>query len=86
MRSIAACAVPRFSGAAFILEEVELPIVTNDNTSPAHVFAGNTALALAVDQADIDAALSGFVLALARSQARMDHLQSIGAANDNTKH
>jgi hypothetical protein len=39
-----------------------------------------------LDHADVDAALSGFVVAMARNQARIDHLQSIGAANDNTKH
>jgi hypothetical protein len=37
-------------------------------------------------QADADAALTGFVIALARNQARIDHLQSIGATNASTKH
>jgi hypothetical protein len=55
----------------------------NDNIEPAEAFVGNAALALDVDT---DAALSGFVVAMARNQARIDHLQSIGAANDNTKH
>jgi len=63
-----------------------LPIPANNNVDPAKLFAGNIALAL--DDAETDAALSGFVVALARNQARIDHLQAIatGAANDNTKH
>ena len=63
---------------------MNLPIATNDNINPIQIFAGNIALAL--DRSDTDVALSGFVVALARNQARIDHLQSIGAANDNTKH
>ena len=58
--------------------------VLNDNVDPSKLFAGN--IALAMDESDTDAALSGFVVALARNQARIDHLQAIGAANDNTKH
>jgi hypothetical protein len=63
---------------------MKLRTVSNDNVDTSKLFAGNIALAL--DQSDTDAALSGFVIALARNQARIDHLQSIGAANDNTKH
>jgi hypothetical protein len=74
----------RFRWRLFILEETKLPIAANDNIHPAPIFVGNIALAL--DQADTDAALSGFVVALARNQARIDHLQSMDAANDNTKH
>jgi hypothetical protein len=39
-----------------------------------------------LDRADVDAALSGFVVAMARNQARIDHLQAVGVTNDNTKH
>lgn len=48
------------------------------------VFAGNIALAL--DDADTEDALNGFIIALARNQARLDHLEATGAANDNTRH
>jgi hypothetical protein len=61
-----------------------LRTVLNDNVDPSKLFAGN--IALAMDESDTDAALSGFVVALARNQARIDHLQSSEAANDNTKH
>ena len=57
---------------------------TNDNHKPTGMFAGNVALAL--DEDDTDAAMSRFVLTLARNQARIDHLQSMSAANDNKKH
>jgi hypothetical protein len=70
----------------FIFEDkMKLLTISNDNVDASKLFAGNIALALD-DHADSDAALSGFVVALARNQARIDHLQSIGAANDNTKH
>jgi hypothetical protein len=58
--------------------------IANDNIDPSKLFAGNIALAL--DHSDSEAALTGFVIALARNQARIDHMQSMGAANDNTKH
>jgi hypothetical protein len=64
---------------------MKLPtIVANDNVDSVRLFAGNVALAL--DRADVDAALSGFVVAMARNQARIDHLQAVGVTNDNTKH
>lgn len=63
---------------------MKLPIVANDNVDSVRLFAGNVALAL--DRSDVDAALGGFVVAMARNQARIDHLQAIGVTNDNTKH
>ncbi|MDH2341531.1 hypothetical protein [Bradyrhizobium sp. SSUT77] len=56
----------------------------NDRFETAGMFAGNVALAL--DDADTEAALNGFIIALARNQARIDHLEAMGAANDNTRH
>ena len=64
--------------------KMKLPIVANDNVDSVRLFAGNIALAL--NRADVDAALSGFVVAMARNQARIDHLQTVGVTNDNTKH
>lgn len=63
---------------------MKLPIVANDNVDSVRLFAGNVALAL--DRSDVDAALGGFVVAMARNQARIDHLQAIGVTNDNAKH
>jgi hypothetical protein len=71
-------------GGFYILGGIELLKTSNNNVDSSKLFAGNIALAL--DESDTDAALSGFVVALARNQARIDHLQSIGASNDNTKH
>lgn len=59
------------------------PMSANDGLEPGKMFARNIALALG--DADTNAALSDFVIALARNQARIDHVEAIGA-NDNTKH
>ncbi|MDH2354915.1 hypothetical protein QCM80_30245 [Bradyrhizobium sp. SSUT112] len=58
--------------------------IANDNIARGGFFAEKIALAL--DDPDTDAALSGFIIALARNQARIDHLEATGAANDNTRH
>jgi hypothetical protein len=55
----------------------------NDNTHSASRFDGTAALEL---DDDTNVALSDFVIAIARNQARIDHLRSTGAANDSTKH
>jgi hypothetical protein len=52
-------------------------------------FRGKRTLPIANDNinaADTEAALSGFVIALARHQARIDHAHAMGAADDNTRH
>lgn len=67
----------------FFQGEAELQVVNNDVDS-SKLFAGN--IAIAVEESDTDAALSGFVVALARNQARIDHDRSIGDSNGNTKH
>jgi hypothetical protein len=59
--------------------------IANDNVEPIKLYAGSIA-AVALDNIGTEEALCGFVVALARNQARIDHLQSTGAANDNTKH
>ena len=43
----------------------KIPTVANDNVDSVRLFAGNVALAL--DRADVDAALSGFVVAMAEA-------------------
>ncbi|WP_256807789.1 hypothetical protein [Bradyrhizobium sp. Bra64] len=58
--------------------------IANDNIARRGFFAEK--IALAPDDAGTEAALSGFIVALARNQARIDHLEATGAANDNTMH
>lgn len=58
----------------------QLPRPANSNISPFQ-FAGNAAISV-----DGDAALDDFVIALARNQARIDHLKTMSAANDNARH
>ena len=54
----------------------------NDNLNPTTAI-GNLAIS---KSADTGLALRDFVEALARNQARIEHQQSAGAANDNTIH
>jgi hypothetical protein len=54
-----------------------------------YIFRGKPTLPIANDNinpADTETALSAFVIALARNQARIDHGHATGAANDNTRH
>ncbi|MCK1459620.1 hypothetical protein IVB34_14785 [Bradyrhizobium sp. 2] len=60
-----------------------MPAIANDNIARDRFFAGN--IAPSSDDVDTNAALSDFVIALARNQARIDHLEAIGV-NDNTRH
>ncbi|MCG2632147.1 hypothetical protein L6654_36615 [Bradyrhizobium sp. WYCCWR 13023] len=59
----------------------QLPTPANNNVSPAFLFAGSAVL-----DAHLETALDQFVIALARNQARIDHLQAMSAADDNTIH
>jgi hypothetical protein len=83
-RRFSRLAVSDLADGLYIFRGTKLQTIANDNVDPSKLFAGNVALAL--DDFDTDAALTGFIVALARNQARIDHLQSIEAANDNAKH
>lgn len=66
-----------------IMPASPLSASANSRFEVGNLFSRN--VALAPDDVDTDAALNSFIVALARNQARIDHLEAIGA-NDNTKH